>query len=361
MQSTTRPDSFSRPPCPSRAAASRRSTSRAALAGLALGASSCAPPAAAPEASSPAAAETTVSVPRAAARELPAFCADAAAAPAPPPRAQAELVANGFVFVEGPVWSEASGAFFFSEMDFNAPGDNGPLAKIHRLVLPSAIEVFIADSGSNGLAVDDEGLVACTHDTQTVSRYDLTTKARSVLVGDYQSKHFNSPNDVALHSKGHVYFSDPDWQLGARENQTGVTGVYWRAPDGTVTLVDGELPKPNGVTLSPDETWLYVGASNGKIARYPVLEDGSLGAREAFADVPEPDGMGVDCAGRLYATSHGPGEVVVLSPEGDVVSRIGVAPRATNVAFGGPDRKTLLITAGSGVYRLDGGIAGFPY
>jgi gluconolactonase len=220
--------------------------------------------------------------------------------------------------------------------------------------------VFIDNSGSNGLAVDDQGLVACTHDTQTLSRYDLTSKERSVFVADYQGKHFNSPNDVALHSKGYVYFTDPDWQLGPRPNQTGVTGVYFRNGGGEVTLIDGELPKPNGVTLSPDETRLYVGASNGEISVYPVLADGSVGARTKFASVAEPDGMAVDCAGRLYVASHGPGEVVVLSPEGAVVSRIAVAPRATNVAFGGPDHKTLLITAGTGVYSVDGSVAGFP-
>jgi gluconolactonase len=271
------------------------------------------------------------------------------------------LIKDGFVFVEGPVWSDQLTAFFFSEMDFNNSGPNGPPSKIHRLVLPASIDVFIPNSGSNGLAIDGEGLIAATHDTQALSRYDLTTRARSVLVSDYDSKHFNSPNDVALHSKGYVYFTDPDWQIGQRKNETGVTGVYFRNGAGQVALIDGDLARPNGITLSPDETRLYVGASDGVISVYQVLADGSVAPRQKFADVREPDGMGIDCEGRLYVASHGPGEVVVLSPSGATLSAIKVAPRATNVAFGGADRKTLLITAGSGIYTSRAVAPGFPY
>jgi gluconolactonase len=293
-------------------------------------------------------------------RPLPAYCQNANTEP-PPALVQAALIRGGFVFVEGPVWSDQLGAFLFSEMDFNSPGPNGPPSKIHKLVLPAQVEVFIPDSGSNGLAIDGTGLVACTHDTQTLSRYDLGTHARSVFVSDYQSKHFNSPNDVALHSAGHTYFTDPDWQLGARPNQTGVTGVYWRNPQGQVALIDGELRNPNGISLSPDETRLYVGAANGDINVYRVMSDGSVGPRQKLANVPEADGMAVDCSGRLYVASHGPGEVVVLSPEGAKISTIRVAPRTTNVAFGGADHETLLITSGAGLYTVASKTPGFPY
>jgi gluconolactonase len=294
-------------------------------------------------------------------RALPEFCAGAGDAPPPGAGAKVNRIKDGFVFVEGPVWSATLGAFFFSEMDFNQQGKDGPPSKIHKLVLPSSVEPFITSSGSNGLAIDDQGLVACTHDTQTLSRFDLTTKARQVFVADYQGKHFNSPNDVALHSAGYAYFTDPDWQIGERPNQTGVTGVYLRKPTGEVVLIDGGLSKPNGISLSPDETRLYVGSVSGTVQWYPVLADGSVGQRQALAEVKEPDGMAVDCAGRLYIASHSAGEVVVLSPEGKTLSTIKVAPRATNVAFGGPDRKTLLITAGTGVYSVRSDTPGFPY
>lgn len=294
-------------------------------------------------------------------RELPVFCAGVSDAPPPGRDAKPTKIRDGFIFVEGPVWSDAQGAFFFSEMDFNHEGKNGPPSTIHKLVLPSTFEVFIPDAGSNGLAIDAQGLVAATHDTQTLSRFDLGTKARSVFVADYQGKHFNSPNDVAISSSGNVYFSDPDWQLATRPNETGVTGVYWRLPSGEVRLLDGGLSRPNGVSLSPDETKLYVGHTGGSIEVYPVLADGSVGQRRAFAEVQEPDGMAVDCLGRLYVASHNAGILIVLSPEGQVLSSIEVAPRVTNVAFGGPDHRTLLITAGTAVYSLSSATPGFPY
>jgi gluconolactonase len=310
-------------------------------------------------AATPAAAASTAAP--ASPRALPAFCQGASAGPPVPPSARAELIKDGFVFVEGPVWSEQASAFFFSEMDFNSAGANGPPSKIHRLVLPKAFEVFIPNAGSNGLAIDAQGLVACTHDTQTLSRYDLGSRQRSVFVSDFQSKHFNSPNDVAISSVGHVYFTDPNWQLAGRKSDTGITGVYWRNPSGEVRLVDADLKQPNGITLSPDETRLYVGAAEGGVSVYPVLGDGSLGPRQHLAEVQEPDGMAVDCAGRLFVASHGPGKVIVLSPEGQSLGSIEVAPRATNAAFGGADRRTLLITAGTGVYSIRTAAPGFPY
>ena len=71
--------------------------------------------------------------------------------------------------------------------------------------------------------------------------------------------------------------------------------------------------------------------------------------------------MAVDCLGRVYVASHSAGEVIVLSPEGQALSVIKVAPRVTNLAFGGPDRRTLLITAGGAVYSLTVATPGFPY
>lgn len=298
--------------------------------------------------------------------QLPDFCSGSLAAPPFSEQAQATLVQDGFVFVEGPVWSQKEGAFFFSEMDFSKQGPAGPPSKIHRLNLGEAgkatkIDVFIENAGSNGLAIDEEGLVACTHDTQAISRYSLETKERRVVVADFGGKHFNSPNDVTRHTAGHLYFTDPDWQIGERKSETGITGVYMRAADGTVSLIDGSLPRPNGITLSPDQSRLYVGSVDGSVYVFPVAADGSVGQRSLFYRVPEPDGMGVDCVGNLYVTSHEQGEVIVLSPDAQLLSTIQVAPKTTNVAFGGADRKTLLITAGTGVYSIRSALPGYPY
>jgi gluconolactonase len=311
----------------------------------------------APGATAPASATST---PLATPSALPSFCAgqDLTAAPVAP-EVQAELVRDGFVFVEGPVWVDSQQAFFFSEMDFGHQGKNGPPSTIHRLALPSSLEVYIKEGGSNGLAADATGLVACTHDTQTLSHYDFASKQRTTLVADYQGRHFNSPNDVALHSAGHIYFTDPDWQLAERPNETGVTAFYMKMASGQITQWGADMKKPNGVTLSPDETHLYVGHL-GEIRVFPVLADGTLGAGERFAEVAEPDGMSVDCAGNLYVASHNEGQVNVYNSQGQRISVIRVAPQTTNVAFGGPDRRTLLVTSGHGVYQLHSNVPGMP-
>jgi gluconolactonase len=286
-----------------------------------------------------------------------------AASPLPPSPEVREL-RGGLGFLEGPVWLAQQGVLLFSDMDFQGKATAGPPSTIHRFTPPDRVDVFLAASGSNGLALDAEGgLIACTHDTQSVSRIDLATKQRTVLAQSYQGKRFNSPNDLAARSDGTIYFTDPDWQLGGRKSETGMTGVYRIPVSGPVTLVDGTLSKPNGIALSLDERTLYVGALDGVVRRYQVAADGSTGAGAEFARVPGPDGMTVDCAGNLYVT--GGGRVHVFDAQGSSLGTIDGVESATNVAFGGPERRTLYITAGpSGsarLYAIELGVPGLPY
>jgi len=325
-----------------------------------------APPAPSAEASAaapvaaPAAAKTPPSV-QAAQPAREDICPGGAYAASPLGETKATLVKEGFVFVEGPVWSDQLGALLFSEMDFNADGSNGPPSKIHLLTLERDLFTFLDNSGSNGLAIDGKGLVAATHAPQALTRIDLESKQRSTIVDAVGKKKFNSPNDLAISGTGHIYFSDPDWQLGKRPNETGMTGVYWVKPDNTVSLVDGKLDKPNGVSLSPDDKTLYVGSLEKNVWAYSIDKDGKPGKRRLFASVDGPDGMAMDCAGNLYVASHGAGTVEVFDAAGKKLGSIAVAPKTTNAAFGGADRKTLYITAGTGVYAVPTLVPGYPY
>jgi gluconolactonase len=191
-----------------------------------------------------------------------------------------------------------------------------------------------------------------------------------------------------VRSDGTIYFSDPTWQFddvwsGAPEE--GTMKVWAIDPEGAVTLVDSTLTQPNGVSLSPDEKWLYVAHVNpdalagggwngkGKVRRYAVAADGSTSNPETFVDVEGswPDGMTLDCAGNLYvATNRG---VEVYGADKSPLGTITVGPDfgATNVAFGGANRKTLFITAERGdddptkriygVYSIEGNVPGLPY
>ncbi|HEX6244192.1 MAG TPA: SMP-30/gluconolactonase/LRE family protein, partial [Polyangiales bacterium] len=247
---------------------------------------------------------------------------------------------ESFGFIEGPVWIAEQGVLLFSDMDFgtsNSP--NGPAGRIRRLKPPATFDDFAPSSNSNGLALSGDGaLLAATHDNQALSRFDLGSSVRTKIDLTINGKHFNSPNDLVLRSDGTVYFTDPDWQIGPRTSETGVTGVYRVSPPlktsggNTVTLVDDSLNKPNGVALSPDERTLYVGSSGNEIWKYQVAADGQVSGKTKFVDTGSSDGLGMDCAGNLYVTS---GTVEVFAPSGTKLGDIMLDGSPSNVAFGG--------------------------
>lgn len=286
--------------------------------------------------------------------------APVAADPLPANR-RAQQVRGGFDYVEGPVWVAELGALFFSEihlMRANQPPLNGPTATIHRFTPPGSFEVFVENSSTNGLGLSTDGnLIACTHDTRSISVFDLGTKARRPVAEGYQGKRFNSPNDVAVRADGNVYFTDPDFQLTGRSELP--TAVYRVSPSGEVSVVD-TMAQPNGVAIAPDGRTLYAGDFGGQIRRYPLDDGGAPGPSSGFAsNLQDADGMGVDCAGNLYiGWLRG---VEVLAPDGARLGTIEVGSKASNVAFGGADRKTLYITAGDSLYSIEVNIPGYPY
>ncbi len=266
---------------------------------------------------------------------------------------------------EGTVW--VAGAIFLSDMTFGTGGP--PPSTIHRYDPIAGGAVWLSDTGSNGMAVRPDGfIVAAAHVPQGLTLFDVNTGGRQALNITYNGAHFNSPNDVTVRSDGNTYFTDPDWQLGGRTNETGMTGVYRVAPDRvTVTLVDGSLDNPNGIALSPDGSVLYVGdynfgGANGRIGTYPVAADGSTGTRAEFAaGLESPDGVTIDCAGNLYVCEHELGTVTIFAPTGAVVGTITVAAYLTNLAFGGADGTTLYATAFKALYSIPMNIPGNPY
>jgi gluconolactonase len=269
----------------------------------------------------------------------------------------------GFVFLEGPLWLADQGVLLFTDMDFGSANSNlGPPARIRKLTPPSAFSVFAEMGNSNGLALDLEGdVLACSHDVQSLSRFDATTAMRTPLTAlRYDGKRFNSPNDLTVRSDGTIYFTDPDYQLPPRDSETGATNVYRVTPAGVVHLVIGTLDKPNGIALSPDERTLYVGSTSSMILKFPVNADGSLGDSSLHVDTGGgSDGFAIDCAGNLYTT--GGGQVQVWKANGDPLGAISVPQGPSNAAFGGAERKTLFITARTALYSIELNVPGLPY
>ena len=267
--------------------------------------------------------------------------------------------------VEGPVW--ISGSLYVSHIQEGVA--NPPPARILKITGTTSTE-FLLDAGTNGLAVNAMGnLVGARHMTGDVAILNLTTKVFTPVAGQYMSARFNSPNDLAMRRDGNIYFSDPNFQA-ASQNPQPQTRVYRIDPQGQVSIVDASRNNPNGVTLSLDESTLYV-ATSGNVFRYAVMNDGTVGTGTQWNGVPGSDGMVLDCAGNLYLTDGNGHRVVVISPAGTMVGAIsnGIPSQAfpTNVAFGGDDHRRLYITTrgagadGAGLYYVDLNLPGMPY
>lgn len=298
------------------------------------------------------------------------------------------------IVLEGPVWW--NGSLYLSQINtgtptFGRPGgfpgadadagslssesDAGPEmpprpppSRLLRVNSDGSVEVVIADAGTNGLAVDGSGrLLAGEHRTGAIVAVDIVAQTGMGLVTQFDGVRFNSPNDLTVGQEGTIYFTDPDYQAPVPAPQAA-TRAY-RIPPGSTSAVPfaEDRRQPNGITLSPDRTTLYMSASDGLVA-YPVLPDGALGTGEPFATgvVRSSDGMAVDCAGNLYTTSGQ--TVVIVDASGAEVGRIAVpdVQSVTNVAFGGADNKTIYITtlgSGSrvGLFTHAGQVPGMPY
>ncbi|MBL8743289.1 MAG: SMP-30/gluconolactonase/LRE family protein [Myxococcales bacterium] len=263
------------------------------------------------------------------------------------------LIQGGFQFTEGPVWLADLGVLRFSDI---------PATDILELdPVSGQISVWRADSqGTNGNAVAPDGdMVMCEHLGRRVSRSPADTAPAPVEVaGEYQGARFNSPNDVIVRSDGNIYFTDPTYGLGNDPAELDFRGVF-RFDGTSVTLIDDSFGQPNGIALSPDETKLYVSDSqNGGLRVYDVASDGSVGAGSELIDAAPSDGMAVDDAGNLYlTTSDG---VEVYKADGTPWGVIPVPEQPANCTFGGANRRTLFITARTGLYRVDINVPGRP-
>lgn len=261
-----------------------------------------------------------------------------------------ELIADGFLFTEGPVWNHSEGYLLFSDI----AGDT-----IYQWTPPYSVEVFRQPSrNSNGLAFDRQGcMLAAEHGSRSVTRLNEDGTWQT-LADSYQGRKLHSPNDIAVRSDNTIYFTDPPFGLGRRTAELDFMGLYRLDPKGKISL-EGEYNQYlNGVALSPDEQTLYLALTAAdEILAMDVAPDGSTGHVRTFARVPYPDGMAVDLAGNLYIA--GEDGVEVWTPQGGRLGTIRTARQPANCAFAGPQGKWLVITARDCVYRVEVPLPGF--
>jgi gluconolactonase len=268
-----------------------------------------------------------------------------------------ERLATGFRWCEGPVWFGDGRYLLWSDI----PND-----RIMRWdEQTGAVAVFRTPSHhANGNTRDRQGrLVTCQHGTRSVTRteYDGTI---TTLCDRFDGKPLNSPNDVVVKSDDSIWFTDPPYGIlshyeGHKATPELPTNVYRVDRAGTVTVVAGDIPRPNGLAFSPDERRLYVvvsGAMPREIRVFDVVGD-KLGHGRVFIDcgVGIPDGFRVDTDGNLWcAWGGGEGQdgVAVFSSDGILIGRVGLPERAANLCFGGLARNRLLICGSRSIYSL---------
>jgi gluconolactonase len=274
------------------------------------------------------------------------------------PSQQAQRLATGFGFTEGPLW-HPDGFYYFVDIRANT---------LHSVTPGKPPEVVRENTGEgNGTTFDREGrLVMCEGSHRRVTRRRVDGSIET-LVERYEGKRLNRPNDVVCKSDGSLWFTDPDLRVPFAERELAYAGVYRITPDGATTLM-ADCEYPNGLAFSPDERTLYVANTRWTqyIHAFELEASGRVVRRRIFAEMASdddkngvPDGMKVDVEGRVYCT--GPGGTWVFAPDGQRLGVIQTPEVPANLCFGGPDLRTLFLTARTSVYTLRVNVAGQPH
>ena len=258
--------------------------------------------------------------------------------------------AKGFKFPEGPAF-DRNGNLFIVDVD---TGD------ISNISPEGQVKTFVNTGGApNGAKFHPNGDLYVADRVKGIIAISPDGKMR-VIVDCFQGKKFNGPNDLVFDSRGNLFFTDPHGS--SAENPFGP--VYRLSSDGEITCLASGLAFPNGVVLSRDEKFLFVADTRkNRILRYVLNPPVRSYIFSQLSGGWGPDGMAFDVVGNLYAAHYGGGHVIIVNPRGEMIERIplgGLHP--TNVAFGGPDRKTLYITevATGSVYRFNTEYPGLP-
>ncbi|MFN5851096.1 MAG: SMP-30/gluconolactonase/LRE family protein [Pirellulaceae bacterium] len=260
--------------------------------------------------------------------------------------ASLECLTSDCKFTEGPAVA-ANGEVFFTDQPNN---------RILKVDLEGKVSEFLKPAGrSNGLFFAPDGkLIACADEKNELWEIDVDGSHR-VLSGTFQNKPWNGPNDLWIHPKGFLFFTDPYYQRPWWNHTSPpqpAQHVYRCQRDGSQgVLAADQFKQPNGIVGNPETGELFVAdIGDKKTYRFQIAEDGTLTDRLLFCEEGS-DGMTLDRLGNLYLT--GSKGVSIFDPSGRLLERITVPqPWTANVCFGGPQRDLLYITASTSLYRI---------
>ena len=291
-------------------------------------------------------------------------------------------VAAGICFLEGPA-VDSTGNIYISDIAGN---------RILKLDTQGNVTTFRADSGrTNGNTFDAEGrLISCEGaengpaGRRRMVRTDLKTGEITILTERYEGKRYNSPNDVVVDPQGRIWFTDPLYAPDRSVMEHQHEAVYRIDPNGRVSRVVTQpaIGRPNGLAITPDGKTLYLVDSNyilpdgnRKIWAFQILPDGLVSDQRLVYDFGNGrggDGLRLDADGNLWVaagisiprtaneSASVPTGVYVISPRGKLLGRIPIPEDViTNLAFGGPQKTTLFVTAGKTLFKIPTAVSGY--
>jgi gluconolactonase len=264
-----------------------------------------------------------------------------------------ELIKDGFHGLEGPM-PTPDGGLYFSDVNEN---------RTYKLDRAGKIAIWRENTNrTNGLYLLKDGRLLCAEGNGPRIVSVSPDGKVTALATNWKEKALRQPNDLIPDRKGGVYFTDPAPRPAPDLAPKEPGNVHYIRPDGQVLLVDAEIARPNGITLSLDQKILYVDDTEGEyVYAFDVQPNGSAMNKRRFVKLREPeqgslglrsraDGMALDSEGRLYvATASG---VQVIDPAGNYLGTIHVPAVTRNLAFGEPDRHVLYLTALEALYRI---------
>lgn len=239
-------------------------------------------------------------------------------------------------FIEGPVF-DAAGNLYLVDI---------PHGRIFR-VSPAGAWTTVAeyDGEPNGLCLHPDGRLLVADYKRGILAVDIASGTISEVLGRRNSEGLKGCNDLIVSRRGDIYFTD--------QGQTGLhdpTGRVFRlCPDGRLDCLIANGPSPNGLVLDKNEAVLFVAMTrDNSVWRAPLTSSGvsKVGRFCSFGGTSGPDGLALDAAGNLLVAHASLGHVFMLAPNGELLARLPsvAGTTCTNVAFGGPERRTLYIT-----------------
>lgn len=273
--------------------------------------------------------------------------------------AELELLAEGFRWLEGPVWFGDHDCLLFNDIPSN---------RTLRWSERHGVTSFREPSDyANGQTRDRQGrLISCHHRSRCISRREHDG-SDTILASHVNGHRLNAPNDVVVKSDGSIWFSDPlygllnDYEGGRQRSEQGPALYRLNPGSGEVSVMASDFDGPNGLAFSPDERLLYVAESGAAgvdeprqyLRVFEVGEDGRslTGGRHFHTIQPGwADGFRIDEHGNLWCGAAD--GVHCIAPDGTLIGKVLVPLRVSNLCFGDRFHSRLFLCASTRLYAL---------